>query len=974
MCYSKLLVALTAFVIAVTSASAQYVVSSLADLPDSDLTDEVYAPRTLRAAIENINKRGIAATILIDPSLEYQKITLTSTLPGAIPKITFDAKGVQLDGNNNVAVNMGFIVRGDGSEVRNLLIERINGSGLVWQASDGVIEMVVVRNCNGPGINFNGAKRNKVGGALKGYYSNYIYGCTGTGGHGLSFIVGSSDNEVQYNAIGIDETYAKRPNSRYGIFAEDAGLNIHHNVVSGNEYGGIYVDGRGRALFTRIYSNLVGVTESVSDTIPNLGSGITITKSSDDTIRNNIVGGNRGNGIFVADATCRRITIASNIVGVDRSTRKVLPNLAGIQLNGADHIVKFNVVSGNDGNGISTSANTTVIEGNIVGLDSSRSIAVGNGGNGIHATFLSDAVIGPADSLGDWNVISANGGSGIVLGSAGMTNVRVTRNLIGSNWNMDSAKANGGNGILVRYDASNIVIENNYIASNWQNGIHIERNVVIFLDPNRAPMYQRPHNITVRRNLIGLAYDSDSVMHHGLNGISVLNADSIFIEDNEISGCNHNGIQIANDSTRLVKIRRNVIGAIETDSASFSNGRSGIYIDGAKDVMIGDAVDGIDYNIIGYNNWYGVQCSYNAHNVKILANRICENAYGGIALDTFGVYYQKYAYDSADADVGSNHLQNTPWLWVGAALNGKLRVAGYLHSTPNESFRIDVALDTIVPDTLWYSISGCDPVAWFAVRTNDEGYAVFDTSLTVADIDTRLAKHPIVTTTATGTHGTSQFSLKPMLPPDEPLVIDLAVDIDTARSTVGADGKVELWATITNLGIDIATAVVVHDSLGVAFTADTMEISKGVIDRYDSTVIATIPTLGRGESVTMRVVGGTRRVGTYHRTVTARSAQMDIDPANNRDAIAFDITVANGVAGDGEHAPVLRYRADGTLEILPSRTDNYTVYCYDLGGRVLAVFNAEHTEAGNAIVITPPRGTLGVSLKGSHGGTLRTLH
>lgn len=952
------------FVLMFSTAQAQYTVTSLADVSDSDLTDELYSPPTLRSAIENINKRGVAATILIAPTLEYKTITLASTLPAVLPKLTFDGKGIHLDGANNPTITSGFFVRGNGSSVRNLLIENINGSGLVWQASDGIIEMMIVRNCNGPGMNFNGAQRNVIGGSLLGYFSNYIYGCRGTGGNGMSFILGSSDNEIQFTAIGVNELYRKAQNSRHGIFSEDEKLHIHHNLISGNEYGGVTIDGRGKAMFTRIYENRIGTDDQVTDTIPNLQHGISISRSSDDTIRNNIVSGNLGNGIIVSDATSRRVTIINNIVGVDRKTRKPLPNQNGIRLNGADHVVRGNVVSGNTFAGISTSANTTIIEGNIIGLDSTARIAMGNGSHGIHCSFLTDAVIGPISADGYWNVIGSNGGSGIVLASAGMSNVRVTHNLIGSTFQMDSARANGKNGIHILYNARNIDIEDNYIPSNWGDGIRIERNVVIFLDPNTPPIYQRPSNIRVTANLIGYAMNADSVLFHGENGVSILNADSIFIERNVIAGCTFNGVQIANDSTRHVVVRNNQIGAMEDNALTWNNGRSGVYVDGAKDVIIGDIVDAKRGNNIERNQWWGVQVAYGAQNVKILGNAICDNAYGGIALDTFATYYNAHAYDAFDADSGSNMLQNTPWIWIGTKKDGKLRVAGFLDGPPNTDYRIDVALDEVIPDSIWFTITGCDVVGWFSIRTDSSGYAVFDTLLDVADIDARLAKHPIATTTATGIHGTSQFSLKPLAPPDE-LAIDIAITIDTARTKVYADGRAELTATITNKGFDPATLVTVHDSIGVWFSADSMGISKGVVGVFDTVVVATIPSIDPGEQIVMRVVGRSLITGTHARHVRAWPSQRDLVVTNNRDSIILDVKVVNSIDEKGAGQPSISYINDGSVRISGCTSGFYTITYADLGGRSFGAATRIDIADGEPITVFPPRGVRVLLLESS---------
>ena len=175
---------------------------------------------------------------------------------------------------------------------------------------------MIIRDNEGPGINMNNAVGNVIGGELHGYYSNYIYGHKGNGGNGISMIIGSDNNTIQFTAIGVTETYRPGPNSRSGIFTECSGHIIRQNVISGNEYDGIQIDGRGVNLNTIIERNLIGTNELGFDTIPNLGNGISIFRSGGDRIENNIVGGNKGNGIYVADVSSSNVTIVHNKVGI----------------------------------------------------------------------------------------------------------------------------------------------------------------------------------------------------------------------------------------------------------------------------------------------------------------------------------------------------------------------------------------------------------------------------------------------------------------------------------------------------------------------------------------------------------------------------------------------------------------------------------------------------------------------------------
>lgn len=139
-----------------------------------------------------------------------------------------------------------------------------------------------------------------------------------------------------------------------------------------------------------------------------------------------------------------------------------------------------NLVSGNSGRGITiadaaTTGNT--VQGNYVGIDASGSLALGNGGDGIfiYGSAASNTIGGSAAGAG--NVVSANAGSGVHIRSSNGTLVH--GNLIGVAADGTTALGNGVRGVRFYSTSSGNQIggaaagEGNTIANNGQEGVEV---------------------------------------------------------------------------------------------------------------------------------------------------------------------------------------------------------------------------------------------------------------------------------------------------------------------------------------------------------------------------------------------------------------------------------------------------------------------------------------------------------------------
>jgi parallel beta-helix repeat protein len=607
--------------------SANFIVSNYTDVPDEDLNDGKYFPPTLRSAIQNANLLGGASKIEI--AEDNKTIQLNSDLPVIKFQVYFEGSGLTLEPASPSA-RFGLWVAANSSVVRNIRIQNFSQTGLVWQGSDGLIELTTLRY-NNLNLNMNNSHRNKIGGERKGSFSNFIYGAKSeTGGFGISLVGtwadsldgGNNDNIIEFCAIGVNEQYIADGNKKSGIHISMSFRNtIRNNLISGNlengiEMEGIYpsVDDKGdfawksQALMTKIENNSIGLSQFKGDTIPNRGNGVQISSSKFDIISDNYIGGNKGHGIYLADKLCEMITITNNKIGTNITTKIALPNSSGIQMNGYGHQVYNNIVSGNNYTGISDNSSSSLIYGNIVGLDSTQQVAVPNR-TGISAGGF--AFIGvPGETP---NIIAGNTGVGIGIGGANNEGTIITNNIIGTNKDKIISFPNGNSGIALTYSLRNIQIADNYIAANNLHGISIVRNVVIFLDTTKPHLYQRPSNITIENNkLIG---------RFGGSGIYIFSADSIYIHDNIIENADGNGISIENDTTKYIVITGNDIGQSVFGLEDKKINGHGVFISEASQVYIGEADLNNYSNVIKSCKGSGIY-TVNAEYVDITGNLI----------------------------------------------------------------------------------------------------------------------------------------------------------------------------------------------------------------------------------------------------------------------------------------------------------------------------------------------------------------
>jgi len=185
--------------------------------------------------------------------------------------------------------------------------------------------------------------------------------------------------------------------------------------------------------------------------------------------------------------------IQGNLIGTNAAGTEGLPNNgAGVVLTrplnstiGGNTVAARNVISGNGGTGIEIGGEPSsgiVVAGNYIGVDVTGAAPLGNSDRGINVD--SPAVTIGGASVGARNVISSNGGIGIVLGNGPSGSLAVVQgNFIGTDATGTVAMGNGDRGIHVGGGnhtiggigpgESNIIANTRKFASNTGDGVYL---------------------------------------------------------------------------------------------------------------------------------------------------------------------------------------------------------------------------------------------------------------------------------------------------------------------------------------------------------------------------------------------------------------------------------------------------------------------------------------------------------------------
>ncbi len=347
------------------------------------------------------------------------------------------------------------------------------------------------------------------------------------------------------------------------------------------------------------------------------------------------------------------------------------PSIDGITIASDDSIIRGLTITNFSGNGIVIQGNNNHLENNYIGTDPFGTPGKGNSLNGVVIFGESNQIGGTSSQTR--NVISGNGGHGIVLQKGSKNHIK--GNLIGEHPTRDAALPNAKDGILIA-GTHNIIggtnhSEANIISGNGKSGIHLLTSA---------------NHTRIQGNIVGI----HSSLQHPLPN----KEDGIFIKSranliggrqpgagNIIGGNGQSGIEIHQGNNNL--IQGNFIGTDKKGKANWGNELEGIIIFADKTLVGGK--EPYTFNHIAFNKRGGVAIPFGQENT-IRGNAIYQNE--SLAINLLQDHLTPN--DALDSDQGPNGLQNFPVLSLATARSPKdLFVIGEFHSQPTQTYQLD---------------------------------------------------------------------------------------------------------------------------------------------------------------------------------------------------------------------------------------------------------------------------------------------
>ena len=480
-------------------------------------------------------------------------------------------------------------------------------------------------------------------------------------------------NEV--GRSGARELVVTRDNLFYGIVVTGQGTTRNHitHCFVGTDYTGTVAAPNGLdgiAILGQAAFNLVG---SFADPAPT-----------------NVVSGNAGDGIFLAN--CDENVIVNTYVGTDIHGTTALPNAAnGIDLQGAvrrNRIARC-LVSGNGGDGVhlNQGARSNVVETCHIGTEVSGTGPLANGGRGIHVGYAQRNRLGPA------NVVSGNTLEGMLFEGVGCDSNRVVQSIIGADVSGASPLPNGMSGILVIDGPTYNLVTRSLVSANARSGVVIRGLGTTYNEvlscrigsdlSGYARLANAGHGVVVADeacyNWIGRAGGlGNLIVGHdtaGMCGVLITDPETSY---NHVAGCiigldrdadaelpNHQGVRTQNNAVHNFIGPENVISGNDDAGAQIDTGTQEIFHN-----LIGLAGDGLAARPNKIGIWITSSSNIVANNyvsanesTGILVGTGCTPGYNEFTANVIGL-------DLAGADAGNGgdgmwFLDDAPYNLIG---------------------------------------------------------------------------------------------------------------------------------------------------------------------------------------------------------------------------------------------------------------------------------------------------------------------
>ena len=474
-----------------------------------------------------------------------------------------------------------------------------------------------------------------IGGTVAGA-GNVISGNTSFG-----LFITASGTLLAGNTIGLDVTGESAiPNGSYGVAIDASGVTIGgtsasaRNLISGNAFDGMIIESSS----TLVEGNYVGLDATGTLALPNAGIGIWIDGGTSNSIGGsvlgaaNVISGNEDDGVQVFDGQGN--VVLGNWIGTNATGTAVLGNLGdGVHVSqgslntvGGTGQGAGNLISGNE---IGVEINQTtgaLVQGNLIGLDQTGSIAFGNTtGAGVVVDGGSTASTVGGAVGGARNVISGNV-AGIVVTGATTAGTLVAGNLLGTDIKGASAAGNFLAGILLAGGTGTTIggmtsLARNVISGNATYGIEIENGV--------------PGTL-IQGNYIGVDQTGAVRLGNAASGVLVDAAPGTTIGGAAGRQQRDLGEQVCRriDPGALatsVVVAGNLIGTDKFGTTALGNGTFGVQVGGATGVVIGGLAPGAA-NLISGNVGAGIALLATTTGTAVQGNLIGTDLLGTNAL------------------------------------------------------------------------------------------------------------------------------------------------------------------------------------------------------------------------------------------------------------------------------------------------------------------------------------------------------
>ncbi len=481
---------------------------------------------------------------------------------------------------------------------------------------------------------------------------------SGNRGNGIG-IYGASDDVIAMNNIGTDATGTlKRGNAKNGILlTQGASRNLiggtvsggndptegvivrppQGNLISGNRGDGVLI--KGGSTGNTMSGNFVGTTASGDSALGNRQDGVAIVKADGNqligcTVQDqpfvdyNVLSGNGGNGLRITDSN--DTTVQANFIGVGANNATIVANRGdGVLVSGSSSDTQVggviplgNVISGNNRNGIEVSQKASSFTSfNTFGGTFAFGGAAPNRRDGILVTSSG------GNNLIRTCIISGNRGNGIELGGKA-TGVQVTETAVGTNSDIQTAVANGGDGIKIDGHAHGNAI------GGFQPSIEPQLTV----SANREYGIQivgSAHDNVVFHSVIGANAQGTGALGNTLGGIDVGPGTSAITIGGATSALQNDilynvGPGVTIRSSRGDAVLGNVIRANTGDGVALFKARKATI--GGNSSGAGSQTVAVPGNQIVTNQGYGLYALGACNGSVVQGNTIAANAMGDVDL------------------------------------------------------------------------------------------------------------------------------------------------------------------------------------------------------------------------------------------------------------------------------------------------------------------------------------------------------